>query len=358
MAIGTIESKIEDVAVSHTFLESVTEAYSTDLATLVLWQSLSRNSVNQQVQKIFAEEFSRLKDESQTGQAGSLSNHNDYLVVFAPGWFYKSQPENGADFAKPRSVLANAGLKTALINVEENGTVERNAELITSELARLGQTRESIILVSASKAGPEVALALTRLQQAGASHNVKAWLNIGGVLHGSVLADTALTWPVCWYAKLFVVRGESFAGIESLTTKNSKERAEQNTLLPGITVVNYVGIPLSGQVSDRARLGYSLLRAKGPNDGLTLILDEIPANSITIADLGLDHFFGDPDIHYKTVALANTVIRLVEARTPSPDIVLQPVTQALRGSRLPNYDPKTAVSTKHQPAISTVSAGY
>jgi len=40
-------------------------------------------------------------------------------------------------------------------------------------------------------------------------------------------------------------------------------------------------------ISDRARLGYSLTRDEGPNDGLTQIIDEIPSGSITIPELGL-----------------------------------------------------------------------
>jgi hypothetical protein len=141
---------------------------------------------------------------------------------------------------------------------------------------------------------------------------VKAWVNIGGVLRGSALADRALTWPTCWFVKLFVINGDSFDGIESLATLHSAERADHIKLPFDIIVLNYVGIPLSGQVSERARLGYSLLREHGPNDGLTQIIDEIPAASITIAEIGLDHFFNDPGIHIKTIALTNTVTRLLE----------------------------------------------
>lgn len=49
------------------------------------------------------------------------------------------------------------------------------------------------------------------------------------------------------------------------------ERASRISLPPDIPVINYVGIPLSGQVSGQARLGYFLLREEGPNDGLTQI---------------------------------------------------------------------------------------
>lgn len=297
---------------SHSWLKGIVESHSTDLAALVLWQSMLRDSGNRRVQNMFSQEFSRLKENSRAIPHWLTPLNSDYLIVFVPGWFYKSQPENGADFAKPRQVLGEAGVRTVLLEIEENGTVERNGGIIAEQLDRLSRKEQNIIVVSASKGGPEVALALSELQNR--SHRVKAWVNIGGVLRGSALADKALTWPTCWFVKLFVIGGDSFDGIESMATLRSAERADRTTLPSDILVMNYVGIPLSGQVSDRARLGYSLLRADGPNDGLTRIVDEIPAASITVAELGLGHFFSDPEIHIKTVALANTVIRMLETR--------------------------------------------
>jgi len=317
-AIDTIEQRTRDGTPSQAFLKSVATIYSTDFSTLVLWQHLLRDPVNKLVQNLFAKEFSWLKADIQGDITKLIPEDKSYLIVFAPGWLYKSNPENGGDFAKPRKVLADAGIKTALLKIQENGTVERNADFIAEQLIRLGHEAQKVIVVSVSKAGPEVALALTRLHQSGTPHTVKVWMNVGGVLHGTALVDTALTWPMSWYVRFFLISRKPLDGIVSLTTGRSAKRAKQPTLPPGITVVNYVGIPLSGQVSDRAKFGYSLLRSEGPNDGLTLILDEIPSDSITIAELGLDHFFYDPEIHIKTVALINTVIRYVEARRSAP----------------------------------------
>ena len=328
--IDTIERSIGDGIPSRAALKSAAQSYSTDFTALVLWQRILHDPANRQAQRIFDEEFSQLKTRSRRGSAPLTSDEEEYLIVFAPGWFYKSQPENGADFAKPRQVLTDAGSRTALLETEENGTVERNADLIAGQLMRVSHDEKKIIVVGASKAGPEVALALTMLQQAGVGHGVKAWVNIGGVLRGSALADTATTWPTCWYVKLFVIGGETFDGIESLTTGRIVQRANQTVFPAGITVVNYVGIPLSGQVSDRARVGYALLQSEGPNDGLTPIIDEIPEDSVTIAELGLDHFFRDPEIHIKTVALANTVVRYVEGRIVSPNKALQTMSPLTR----------------------------
>lgn len=318
-AIDTIERGIGDGVPSRALLKSITQTYSTDFTALILWQRILRDPSNRRAQNVFAEEFSRLKANKKGGAARLPLNQQDYLIVFAPGWLYKSQPETGADFAKPRQVLTDAGVKTALLEIEENGMVERNADVVAAQLIRFSRDTKKIIVVSASKAGPEVALALTKLQQSGAVHNVIAWVNIGGVLRGSALADTALTWPTSWFVKLFILGGKSSKGIESLATGISIERASRTVLPADIAVVNYIGIPLSGQVSEGARFGYSLLREEGPNDGLTPIVDEIPSDSITIAELGLDHFFSDPEIHIKTVALANTVLRLVEGRSAPPN---------------------------------------
>lgn len=317
--IAAIERDIGNRIPTNLSLKAIAESHSTDLATLVLWQSMLRDAGNRRAQSTFLKEFSRLKKNSRETPDRFTPLNSDYLIVFVPGWFYKSQPENGADFAKPRQALREAGVRTVLLEIEENGTVERNGWIIAGQLDRLSRKEQNIIVVSASKAGPEVALALSELQNTNTGHSVKAWVNIGGVLRGSALADKALTWPTCWFVKLFVIDGDSFDGIESMATLRSAQRADRITLPSDILVMNYVGIPLSGQVSDRARLGYSLLRADGPNDGLTRIVDEIPAASITIAELGLDHFFSDPEIHIKTVALANTVIRMIEARRAAPN---------------------------------------
>ncbi|MEW5757375.1 MAG: hypothetical protein AB1810_13840 [Pseudomonadota bacterium] len=316
--IASIERDIGDELPTRSSLKSIAERQSTDFAALVLWQSLLRRPENRQAQDMFFEEFSRLKAHVQGTPDRLPVNMSQYLIVFVPGWFYKSQPENGADFSQPRQALSAASARTILLDIEENGAVEHNGDLIANQLIRLSRGENNIILVSGSKGGPEAALALTTLHQMGVPNSVKAWVNIGGTLRGSALADKALRWPLRWYVKLFVIGGGSFDGIESLTTTRSAERATRTSLPSDVFVLNYVGIPLSGQVSKRARFGYSLLREEGPNDGLTQIVDEIPSGSVTIAELGLDHFFADPAISLKTVALARTVIRHLEDRPPTP----------------------------------------
>ena len=74
-----------------------------------------------------------------------------------------------------------------------------------------------------------------------------------------------------------------------------------------ILVVQYVGAPLSGDISDDATNRYTYLRKYGPNDGLTLLADELVPHGITIIEPGVDHFYRDPEINLKSLAIANLV---------------------------------------------------
>ena len=61
-----------------------------------------------------------------------------------------------------------------------------------------------------------------------------------------------------------------------------------------------------------------MLVSKGPNDGLTLLRDVIAPNSLTIIELGSDHFFAeDPKINAKTIALTILVISYLEGKKHS-----------------------------------------
>ena len=195
----------------------------------------------------------------------------------------------------------------ALIETGENLSVEENAKLIEAEIRRHAVSRQQLILVSDSKGGLEVALAISMLRDDPAGRQVKARVNIGGLLHGTRLADFGLSWPVCWFVYLAVLPDRSFEGIRSLSTAQSTARFSALRLPRDTFVVNYLGIPLSGQLSDQARGGYSHLRAEGPNDGLTYLVDAIAPNSVTTPELGVDHFFRRSDIDLKTLALTRHI---------------------------------------------------
>ena len=75
-----------------------------------------------------------------------------------------------------------------------------------------------------------------------------------------------------------------------------------------VLTIQYVGAPLSGQLARSTRGRYETLRSRGPNDGLTLLSDELVEGGIAVTEVGLDHYYRDPAIDLKTTALAYLVL--------------------------------------------------
>lgn len=310
--IRDVEEQFGTTEVSNGFLQSLTDVYSTDFVALMLWRHLEGQPKNRIAEEIFDEEFTRILSPPPSTTNGAHSHEKEFLFVFAPGWMYQWKPESGAAFIGPRQALVEAGMRTRLLATDENGTIEANAKKIVEDLSHILDREENVVVVSVSKAGPEMALALTMLNGSDQAHKIKAWMNIGGALRGSPLAEIALGWPMRWFIKYFAIGGASLDGVRSLTTAALAEQADNFSPPDHMVVANLIGIPMSGDVTSLAKYGYLHLRGKGPNDGATLIMDEIPPNSYSIVELGLDHFFRDPQIGIKAVALARTVMRLSE----------------------------------------------
>lgn len=278
---------------------------SLDTASLLLAATIAADPVNACWRERYEAELADLR----AGRAPELATE-DVLVLAVPGWMYRRNPETGADLARPRAVLARLGIMSELVATVENGSVEENAAIVAAAVRRHAAAGRTLILLSASKGGAEVAEALGHLlapEEAGA---VRAWVNVGGLLRGTPLADLATTWPTNWLAAIyFASKGiEPGESVMSLRTDRSTTRLERQRLPDGLRMVNLAGIPLSGQIGPHARFGYARLARYGPNDALTPIADILAHGGVTIAEIGLDHYFADPEIDMKTAALALTVL--------------------------------------------------
>jgi hypothetical protein len=294
--------------ISRDYFARVAKTFSPDVATLHFAAQVFEAKTNRTFYQAVQEEFITLKA-LQANAVNARPSPGSYLVLFVPGMHYKAFPETGADFARPRQILTQMGLENALLETDENGTVEKNAELIAQNIIRCSARCSNIILVSASKSGPEAAQALGAVLTAHAAEPVKAWINIGGLLQGSYLADTVMLWPKRWVAKvLFAFRGWNIQSISSITTSRSRGRFERLAIPDHIMVVNYVGVPLSGHITERAVNNYRALRIHGPNDGLSLLSDELVPGALTVLEMGLDHYYKSVDMDTKAAALAYAVI--------------------------------------------------
>ncbi len=298
---------------SNAVLQTLTERFSPDLATLYLLDRLYRDERNGGFQRAFHEQLARIR--AQGGPLPLPGEYRRYLLVFVPGYAYAEQRGTGADFARQRRLFEEAGLDTVLIETDGLGDVEPNGDVVARELQRLARQDRPIVLISVSKGSAEAALALGRGPATEAACAVAAWVSIGGILRGSPYADWASQWPRNWAAGIaFAWQGLKPRVIRNLTTEKRRPAFERLAFAPHTLLLQYIGAPLSGHIGKNVRGRYNVIKRLGPNDGLTLLLDEVIAGGAVVTDIGLDHYYRDPEIDLRTLALAIVVMEELRRR--------------------------------------------
>ena len=287
-------------------LKRLSDEFSVDFAALYLADQIIHTPVNRRFRIAFDHAYNYTRKALPQDRVKLPGAAADYEVLVVPIYLYKRLIGSGADLAAPRAALKRVGLTCHFVETQDDGAIEANADLVAAAIRARMQSGRRLIVISASKSSPEVALALTRLEPAETRH-VAAWINVAGVLQGSPLADEHL------FQELEFLVGEvDVAGKESLTTLRGRRRFDSFHVPEHVLVVNYLGIPVTGSISFWARRGFYSLRKHGPNDGISLLSDMIIPGGVTLADLENDHFMRGKPLDITTVALVLTVMRWLE----------------------------------------------
>jgi hypothetical protein len=294
-------------------LKHLSDDFSVDFAALYFADQIARIPVNRRFRRAFDQAYEyALK----AFPEGRVRLSTEYEVMFVPTYLYKRLFSVGADMAVPRAAIQKAGLACLFVETQDDGAVEVNADLVAAAIRSRAQSGRRLIIISASKSGPEVALALTKLGPAETRH-VAAWINAMGALQGTPLVDDRL------FPDLEIIMGKvDVAGTESMTTARSRQRFNSFRVPDHVLVVNYFGVPVIGSVSFWARTSFFPLRKYGPNDGTVLLPDMILPGGLTLTELGSDHFMRRKPLDIVTVALAITVIDWLEH--PDGELVKRP----------------------------------
>lgn len=302
-------------------LRRLSERVSTDFATLHFVRRLYTDPANRRLQDHYNDWYRQFTNAEPGLAPPAPRAYRDYFLAFVPGYAYRMEPATGADFAAQRQLMQRYGFQTALIEIDELGSVEKNAAIIADSLEELARRHDRMILISTSKGGPEAAAALAELLSPEAREHVRAWISIGGLLRGSPIADRWNRWPRSWVARLALPRaGYDPDIVHHLNTEVRRAAMDRLGFPPGLWTLQYVGVPLSGDVGPSARNRYRAMRTLGPNDGLTLLVDELLPRGNVIFEAGLDHFYRHPNIDLKALALTYTVLAELEPEelTPAP----------------------------------------
>ena len=328
-SIVDIQQRFGRLPLTSSILRELSKQTSPDFATLFFIKKSLADRANAEFQTRYVKEVTRIKTNIGRGRWTALAPNGfrDYKFLFVPGFHYVTDPGSGAAFTYQRDWMRKLGYNVELIRTSEDGTIQENANLIAQAVRQESKPDAKLILVSTSKGGPETVLALGKILRPAETAAVKGWISVGGLIRGTLLADWATEWPQSWFVRaIFSQQGIDSRSLPGLTASASGKRFDVIAVPRHILIVEYIAAPLSGDIANDVKARYRLLRKYGPNDGLTLLGDELLAGGITIIEPGLDHFYRDPDINEKSLALANIVVDQLRRGAFSPAVVGPPST--------------------------------
>ena len=281
---------------------------SVDFAALFFADRVLSGDCNRTLNAAFARHLAQ-------AQHMDASVTSRYRVLFVPGWDYVDAGNlTGANLAKPRMLASQFGLENELVAIAPHGTVEANADVVAAAIRKHAPSGKRLILVGASTGGPAIHLALAERLAKEDLASVKAWLNLAGILQGTAFIDWLQGPPFGWFVHRIAARRGWTEALASIGTVRSRERFARLRIDADILVINYLGIPVSGSLTEHSVDHYHLLREHGPNDGLGLLPDALAPNAVTIVGLGRDHFLAeDPQIDAKTRAFMSLIVAALES---------------------------------------------
>jgi hypothetical protein len=224
--------------------------------------------------------------------AENLTDSAPGRLVIVPGLGYVEYPQTGADGRRLRESAQEWGWRVETVPVASFGSLSANSRAVSDWLA--GQPRGPVVLVSLSKGGADVKTALASRETAATFREVRVWLDLSGILHGTPLAGWLL---LRWYRRLFVrlvsrYRRFDFSIVRELD-RDTGSRLAADLIVPySLRVVHVVGFPLFCHLnSRRARRGHRRLAVLGPNDGGGILLGDLCRLPGLISPVwGADHY--------------------------------------------------------------------
>jgi hypothetical protein len=261
--------------------------------------------------------------QSRAAEAPAALRHVTVAVV--PGAFHKEDRHSGADGRLVLEAVQRLGCRVERVPLPSFGSLRAGAALIRDWLR--GCAAEEIVLVSLSKGGAEVKLALAEADADETFRRVRAWVSLSGLDFGTPLAGwlRRRPWRLLPIRLLFWLRGYHYAALADL------ERRPGGTLdfavqpPAGLRVVHVVGFPLARHLTSAlAGRGYRRMAPLGPNDGGPILLADV------LRLPGLVYPFWGAD-HYLRPAwdVRGLVARLLQAAC---DLVIAPLSPLGRGA--------------------------
>ncbi|HMN27878.1 MAG TPA: hypothetical protein PKE45_06945 [Caldilineaceae bacterium] len=212
----------------------------------------------------------------------------DLLVV--PALFYQEKPQFGGDGRALAELATGRGHRVAIAPLLSRGSMMANAERLVRYVDQA--VAAPFWLVSLSKGGGEVRLALQMHPSDPVWQKVAGWLNISGLVQGT---------PLVRRHQLTLQAFFRLAGVDPQTARelHPDYPAWRTPWQPPAhwQVISVVGVPLKHHIRQRnTRWRYTQLARHGPNDGMALLPDLVIPAGLVYPLWGADHFLQSPAV--------------------------------------------------------------
>jgi hypothetical protein len=201
------------------------------------------------------------------------------------------------------------GIDVEVIPIHSFGSVDSNAEIIANYLHE--HSHGPTVLVSLSKGGSDIKLALARDDASRAFCDVFAWVNLSGILYGTPLVSWILGRKLrrWWYRCLLGFRGYDFRVVPELDCTAGSPLCERLTLPAQMRAIHVAGFPLQQHLTNAlARRCYRRIRHWGPNDAAGILLGDLTRTPGFVYPIwGADHYLR-PRRH-DPVSIAQAILR-------------------------------------------------
>jgi hypothetical protein len=215
----------------------------------------------------------------------------DATLAIVPGAFYRENPRSGADGHLVREQAERLGCQTALVPLESAGTVWQNARILCDWL--LERSDRPVILVSLSKGGADLKMALEEPGADRAFENVVAWVSLCGILNGTPNADWLLSWnPAAVLTRLYYrATGQNLGFLDDLRYGPGRPLDFELRLPAHVQLISIVGFPLREHLTHGiARRCHHRMAPLGPNDAGLVLADVCALPGLIYPVWGADHY--------------------------------------------------------------------
>ena len=294
-------------------LEQITQHEGVDFATALLFNRFQKSPRHTKfIQRINALRKNPLPSDIKL----------DAKVVIVPGALYVERPDLGGGGELVQEVVRRLGWPCDFIPLASAGSVVENAQRIYDWLRE--HTEEKIVLVSLSKGGADLKMALSMPDAPDLLQNVIAWVNVCGPLNGSRMADWILASRLrtCFFRAQFWLQKRDFKFITNMRHDSDAPLDFPLNLPATMKILNVIGFPLQRHMTTLfSRFCHRTLSAHGPNDGTISLSDLRSWPGEIYPAWGMDHYFHPQDVAMNLVA---AILQFLAEEGPNDAIDFEP----------------------------------